>query len=240
MTYHVLRGDLCYALAPYLNFKDFINFCRVFKPRKNLKAVFDKSMAKAVDAYLKNLFGTHYVKWRQMMALNHVILSGSTILQVLLREPWEDSDLDFFNPVAEAKTMGVTSYFSKFEDFVYSTLDSHQEGDTLPRYTFNADKTIARVDSYNIEGKKIQIISIRENSDYNVLDIFVRTSFDIHILMNIFYYELDPLTEAIVPRLKLYNLNSIMTKRSKKRVTNPKYLHEQRVIKYRQRGFTIN
>ena len=238
MTYHVLRGDLCYALAPYLNFKDFINFCRVFKPRKDLKAIFDKSMAKEIDVYLKNLFGTHYAKWKQMMALNHVILSGSTILQVLLREPWEDSDLDFFNPVAEAKTVGVTGYFSKFEDFVYSTLDSHQERDTLPRYTFNADKTIARVDSYNIEGKKIQIISIRENSDYNVFDIFVRVSFDMFVLMNMFYYELDS-TGTIVPRLKLYNLNSIMTKISKRRVTNPRYMHEQRVIKYQQRGFTV-
>lgn len=239
MTYKILRGYLSYVLAPYLNFKDFINFCRLFRPRKNLKVLFDKCMANAVDIYLKKLFGQHYDKWKQMMAMNHVILSGSTILQILLQEEWENSDLDFFNPVAEVKTMGLTGFFSKFEDFVYSTLQSHDERDPLPRYAFDADKKIIRVDSYKVNDKKIQIISIKENSDYNALVWFVCKSFDIYVLMNIFYYELDSTTGEIVPHLRLFDLNSIMTKTSEKWKTRTNKTHRQRVVKYQKRGFTF-
>ena len=74
---------------------------------------------------LKNLLGHRYEKFKVMMAANHVVLSGSTIVQILLNEHWEDSDLDFFNPVKEITTKGATQWYSKFEDFLYASFESY-------------------------------------------------------------------------------------------------------------------
>ena len=245
MTYHTLRGDMCYVLAPYLDFTSFINFCRIFKPRKNLQEVlyrcmprynlkevshthaihepdlklseiFHECMTRRVNDYLRKLLGQHFEQWKIFMAADHIVLSGSAIVQILLDEEWSGSDLDFFNPILGTKTKGCSKWgYCQFEDFVYSILQpyihgQHEWPEGVPAmYTF---KKIEKVHSYSLNKKKIQVVSIKVKADYDEMNQFIKDSFDLSVLMNIFYYETDPDIRQIVPKLRLNDLNSIMNK----------------------------
>ena len=268
MTYKLFKGDMCYALTPYLDFTGFINFCRIFHPHKKLeeifyrcvaeqnlkeiyhmgiandmKKIFHECMTQRIDRYLQKLLGDHFERWKFLMAGDHIVLSGSTIVHVLLGENWEGSDLDFFNPMQGEKMKGCTTWrFCQFEDFVYDALEPYVEiwpDNVHPKYSFDAGRKIKHVHSYGLNSKKIQIISIGVNANYDEIEQFVQEGFDLFVLMNTFYYEMDSETGKIVPRLRLYDIDSIMNKTTKKRETRPIHYHRVRVEKYLQRGFKI-
>jgi hypothetical protein len=263
----VFRSDVMSVIANFLDPIDIIYCSRIFRPRKSLKSKFIravklvvdiKSLFKCeeklyrslmspilkehlpfkVDNYFRTLFGDRYSEFRRLMTIDKAVISGSILLQIILNETWEGSDIDIFIPVSNYSLENIprnTLLFSALQDFLYNFTEGRvAPAGIAPMYVFDADRVIAKIHSYTkINQAPLQTITLRVNRDYDNVMTFIQNSFDLSVCKNGFYYD------AQGPKLVLHDVEEIVYKISRCRVTQPRYLCYYRVQKYTNRGFEI-
>lgn len=120
----VLNGYALQHICKFLDPIDIINMCHVYPYQwKKLYYVFKASVINKIDNFFRDYFGPHYDTFREEMIQNKAVISGSFILQAILGEKWENSDIDIYIPIKglTLKTTGPGNPKTPLEDFFYFT-----------------------------------------------------------------------------------------------------------------------
>jgi hypothetical protein len=185
-----------------------------------------------------------------LMTDGKAVLSGSFILQVILSEDWNQSDIDIFIPVEgicseewKDRTKSLP-WFSPFEIFAYTSMSEEigESGDQLRphgKYFIQAETKISRTVSFDLDGKLLQLIAIRLLPDFDFIKNFLNGTFDLDVCKNFFSYQKDQNDGNIRPILHISYLMQIITKQTFYRMTEPNHRCIDRIIKYKKRGFEV-
>ncbi len=120
----VLNGYAFQHICKFLDPIDIINMCHIYPYQwTKLYYVFKTSIIRKIDNFFKEYFDHQYAEFRKEMIKNRAILSGSFILQMILGEKWEDSDIDIYIPIKglNLKTTESGNPKTELEDFLYFT-----------------------------------------------------------------------------------------------------------------------
>jgi len=220
---------LNHELVKYINMFDLYNI------DKNLM---ERYLLDRINLRFKQIFGDKYISFKQLLNNNNMIVSGSFILQCILGEEWQ-SDFDIF-----------TDEYFPFD--LYSTGETDTILDTLYKknpnieecYNYMNNLHMRSIINYksNVKELPVQLICIEKSEfeTYRNKSEFVEASWK-YIQRN---YDFDVCinTYSIIDgkeNLKIYNLENICNKRINLNRVNI-YTRNNRIEKYRNRGFTFD
>lgn len=110
---------ICKFLLPI----DIVNICHIYPHQwTKLYYVFKTCVANNIDNFFRSYFGNYYDEFREEMIKNKAIISGSFILQTILNEKWENSDIDIYIPIKGLNLQtAISGKKTTLEDFFYFT-----------------------------------------------------------------------------------------------------------------------
>jgi hypothetical protein len=180
---------------------------------------------------LKVVLNEHYDYMIRHIVLNKVIISGSFIIQCILDEYWEDSDIDLYSPHNNSASYNFLDVFGEKIN-LYEHNDAY--ANVLPIHTIINNKLS--------NGQKLQHIYMKESFNSNdILDDSTKIfkshmigNFDLDICKNMF--------TIINGKQKLYihNLNKIIMKKEFATNFGQPDKAMKRIKKYNLRGFDFN
>lgn len=174
------------------------------------------------------IFGDDTNKFKQILNDTKTVISGSFLIQCILGEYWNNSDIDIYSPM-------VDSLFTDIETFLYEkyehreTFNSHTYGDDLSNYKTH----IKWVRSYKNNSNELQVIQVGVENSYIKMKEFIHNSFDFDICKNMYY--IDNKNENV----SIFKLNNIFNRIEKFKTRYNLDTSIGRCIKYRKRGFDI-
>lgn len=235
-----ITGDCVEIIAKYLDPIDIINICKVYP--KNYKRLYNhllESVGRNIDNYFRSFFGEKYEQFKQCMISDEGVVSGSFILQMILNENWQNSDVDIYTDFRK-----LTYFYGKLELFLYDNCVNKNVGTDetdvechIGRYicAFVDRDTIRNVRDYRIKGKIFQVIELDSRilvrKNLTTISKFIDESFDFDICKNTFYYDKDGYHVGIK------NLKQIVEKRVGFKIGKDFGSSWDRCIKYQTRGF---
>lgn len=200
------------------------------------------SIIREINTRLSLIFGDRLVDFKESMKRSKCIISGSFILQSILGEKWEDSDIDIFSLVDDNGLLDVEVFMYNEMQVRYNTgnVDDYMMGSEI-YWVRDYDNTIqiigvlreymqeeiSNLDDW-FNGKTLHL------SDIDLLKRFMDESSDFSICKNLYYYDGKD-------NLILNNLEEIFTKTTdfRKVPSSPPMLSIRRYHKYKKRGFTF-
>ena len=253
---HVLFSDPLLEIIHYLSPKDVLSLVNSsVKCKKIIKYVhFRQVIIIEINRRLRNIFGDFYEEFKYELENNQAIISGSFILQCILGEEWQGSDIDIYLPT---KGIYMDQYgFTNLENFFYHHLaliefwGKNYENNIIDgtrKYAFYKEKHLHEVNAglnpneiYQIYREKsieyiepnvspIQIIKLE--ADFEEAMNFIRNDFDFDIIKNNYYIKDG------VEYLEIKNLKDILSRKTIFRLSQT-FRHEwNRKKKYEDRGF---
>jgi hypothetical protein len=193
---------------------------------------------KNINDRLKKIFtDEQYVKFKLLLENNNAVISGSFIIQCILNEIWEDSDIDIFvkkntheflyeSDDVNYKKFCLETFFCKC-GFTFIKEDKNKSN-----YFYNL-KYVVEIQTFIKDKNKIQIIFINENSEKS-LENYIFENFDFSICKNT--YSIKNKTEI----LNIYDLNGILYKKFDFGFTSNNKKSMERYENYSQREFNKN
>jgi hypothetical protein len=237
----VLKGNVSQVIMGFLDPIDIWRYHQTFHINKQISyAIFKRRVMEKIDDWFKEFFGERYNEFRQIMVDTACIVSGSFIIQVILGETWEGSDVDIFMGMDSHKTVGheipYESNVSLLDYFLYTfdgTFCSVGNGAT---YTSEFGNPLHRTQTYNYKNKDINTVSLLLHSNIQTIGDHIYDYFDFDICKNLLYYSNDGM------HLNIHSVNQILTKKTeckfgKSRDAPNKLLARYR--KYKNRGFAF-
>lgn len=210
--------------------KHYWDFDKIEKLSFNLIPKFKIKLE--INKRMELLFGEE--KWKEFKKLLDVdggFITGSFIIQCILDEEWDDSDIDIFVAKSEGmtKNMNPLSNINKFFDkhkFKFINYDNLSYGNDI-----NSGNNITFIRNYKIKQKKIQIINT--SLDKGELEKFILREFDFDIVKN--YYSVDNNQNKLV----ITNLYQIQARELVWRYYGNFTSSIKRGLRYKKRGFNI-
>ena len=190
-----------------------------------------------INLRLKIIFKDKYDEFRKVMDETKSVISGSFIIQCILGEYWNGSDIDIFSPLARKlkhKTFGKLEKFF-YTDCKFECVEAH----LIAKYQFGEDKAIIKyVDEYaydkdDYNDNVLQVIKLDIKEDFNMICKFINNNTDFDICKNSYYIDND------VEYLNIYKLMDIFNKETLFNIGNSLGSSIIRCKKYRERGFNI-
>ena len=171
-----------------------------------------------INSFLRT-FIDNVQEFRNLLIKNKAVISGSIVLQMLLNETYDKSDIDIYIPYILYK-----DFYDFLESERYELLYSRGDGEDIEeKYNIQFPNHIARVDTFknNYDGI-IQICRTYSPDPRECLK-----SFDFTFLLN--YFDGNDIFSMFPAHV--FNKCGI--------VNNIKTITSKRFIKYNNRGFTI-
>jgi hypothetical protein len=200
--------------------------------------VIKTSIIKEINRRLSIIFGDELNNFKTTLDKSKSIIAGSFVLQCILGEYWDKSDIDIYYPIAininNNNTNNIINFFGS-KEFAYNDLENFFINLPIIKFTvkhvtnYAGDAvTIRDFESCNT-GVKIQIVEKEMPKNYDDINSYINTYFDFDVCNNMFYHENG------IDKIKISNLESIFNKiiQSKRDSTMDRY------EKYSNRGFKI-
>ena len=253
LSQQVLTGDSFYYIADQLSPQDLYYLAKTCQYyQKELEELFKRKIMNTINIRLSDFLGKNLKEFKNEMKTTGSFISGSFILQCILNETWNNSDIDVYTPIEDNTDVRKGDHskehqpsgFTTLEYFLYMTLEHKNYESAGQTYDplFRMDKiSIERVLEYEKKeapNKQIlQVIEIWTKNNITELKEFVN-SFDFDICKN-FYYIDNENNE----NLYICNLSNIFN-----RITEFKYKESifglnssiKRMKKYQDRGFKFS
>ena len=194
-----IPDDIVQGIILYLKPKDAYNLiitCHNYKKKFNIK----KNLINEINYRLYNIFGDKLDQFKKLMKDTQSVISGSFIIQCLLDEYWDCSDIDIYVSKYEPS--------SKFniDDFMFHNMKFHGRHENCDRNndikwvrTYKPD-TIYIIDDYGCYRaiKKnnskshydIQIIGLGVAKTYSSIKTFIDTTFDFDVCKNMYFFKI--------------------------------------------------
>jgi hypothetical protein len=176
----------------YLDMKDIYNISLVNRQFEKIidGAYIMKTIKSRIEGKLSLIFGKHYDAFVRMMVKYKAILSGSFILQCILNEKWNNSDIDVYVDQKYESSFHkdfrrIATYWDEDYDFMYTRAFGHITN-VSNFYIINPNEQIFSKGA--IEGvtgtsyaktTKIQIVTINTSKDYSLIDHTYNTGFNV-------------------------------------------------------------
>jgi len=202
----------------------------------------DKTLYKYFGGHLsKNLsegqFGEHVNEFKGALEASGGVISGSLLTQCLLDVEWEDGDIDIYIPGNNEISPTLTA----LEKFIYNSPKSfYLREDSWTRYKRGVRTRSSKITwmrSYEVKGKKIQIIQVSDVK-YNPISLkdivsFINSSFDFNFTKNTYYIENS------TPHITIGNITELRDRTFNFRYTSSLIDSMKRANKYISRGFNM-
>lgn len=215
-------------ICSYLNLLDKYNFLIALKYYDMIK----QHIINEINHRLMNIFGNQLSDFKQCMKNTGSIISGSFILQCILKEDW-NSDIDIYVPMI-GNTIYPPSGNKDETNFIKSDVDNfmYYQMNFKGRHDIYADlnSVIKYVRNYYKQNQIIQIIGI-DIARHDV-STFINDTFDFSICKNAYYFDGKD-------NLVLSNLNNIYHKMLNFESKNAVQSSISRYYKYQKRGFVF-
>ena len=241
-------------IANYLNMRDIFNLKSVnrrFYYKLDNKYIF-KTIKSRIENKLKKVFRNNYNSFVSHMIKSRAVLSGSFILQVLINETWDNSDIDIYTGTRRDNKI-MHEYFESItgRESMYNYGEMYKVAydiiSSIDNYYLNKKNTIDSseddndnpYDEYNKRAKekaklekncyKIQLVDIKTKKNYTLLDHVKNTGFD--VCKNMLYYDTNGKMQ-----IQLMNYKEIIHKCTTFTIQNIDDFY-YRIEKYSKRGY---
>lgn len=221
----VLYGDpFRYHISKYLQPKDLYNIKCTNKAYNEIinKKIIMSSIKTIIFQRLTEYFGdltTHFIN---LLQENNGIISGSFLVQCILNEYWDDTNINIYIPDKKG-----SEEFTAIENFIYNDLKWKWKNGTGYDRDIVSDKISFVRDYKNKKNQKLHIIHLDTDNNIDSLYNFVHDTFDFDIVKNIYSKDY----------LRICNLHDILTKQTKFKYAYRLGSTIKRYNKYKQRGF---
>lgn len=188
------------------------------------------SVTKGIDKKFFSIFENvnDVNEFKNIMYETNALISGSFIMQQILGEKYEDSDVDIF-------LSSRHKYAKKIDDFLYSRMEL--TGDiNIARYREQNYSLITNVTDYEKNGHKIQLIYIDVFPDVILVHGFIEEDFDFDICKNVYYYNEKNSGKG---KLVTERVDQILEKKTEFKISTKVGKTIQRYHKYKERGFVF-
>jgi hypothetical protein len=199
-----------------------------------------ESIIKEINIRLSLIFGDKYNEFNKILDDTKAVISGSFIIQCILGEYWEDSDIDIYFPTINNNKYNIhsTYYYYDLEKFLYETVKFKMTGSypAMSRYKYdqsNGKLEIEYVRNYETATNSVQVIQAKIENDYDKMTKFIYNTFDFDICKNVYYIN-DGKEYINIPKL-----NDILNKVSEFKIGYRVGSSIERYEKYTKRGFNI-
>lgn len=226
----VLAGDpFYYNIINYLNSDDIYNLLQTCKHYKSniTSSEIKRQTLKEINQRFTDLFGNQTQEFKKIMKELECVLTGSFVLQSILKTYWEETDLDIYilGAKEDDKSKTLMDYFltDKMGYKIVKTTTSYIE----------AVAGILEVRTYDKKDSpyKIQLIMVTVEDN---LHNYVIGNFDFDICKNI--YSIDKNNKET---LFIHKINDILSKKTKFALNDKNRIGSTavRCRKYSRRGF---
>lgn len=229
----VFRTDI----FPKLAHKDIYVLSLTCKKFNNCFGKFlEESILNKINEELREVFGDKMVGFKKLLSESNAVIAGSFILQCMLDEYWEGSDIDIFIPVMGnypdnnvwMDKEGNTGYvpglsdsknysfdnlaypipYTSIENFLYKENVFENAIDQTPRYRSLSimEYEIICVRTYESKKYNIQTIHVKADKTTNRINDFIHTTFDFDICKNTYSIEND------IEKINTHDENNIFNK----------------------------
>jgi len=246
--HQVLLGNVFdHIISKYLNSKDILHLGlsnRKLRSKLNLLYIHPQ-VKKRVSERLKTIFGEYYEEFVNDMIITKGIISGSFIIQCVLNEFWDNSDIDIY---VENNNVFQSVHQRPAYDYYASDAENHfnsvGSGNSLIFHRLFNDKSkrvycgnyktfgnhIEGIVNYELHNNcKIQVINVNTSDKYTLRDHNKNTGFD--ICKNILQFNKDKSMH-----LEFKNLKDIIYRRTLFSILEIDDFY-YRIEKYSKRGF---
>ncbi len=218
-----------------------------FTNRYMTKIFIEQIILQQIDKRLRIALLDQYKFVMKHIILNKVVISGSFIIQCILDEYWEGSDIDMYSTYNSENKMAI--FGDKYEEYehndkyenvlpIHSIINQKlKNGQKLQDIIMNTDIYMddESEDDGVIPEKKCPKSQNKIDLDYfDNFKEYMLKSFDLDICKNMF---------SIVngrPKLYIHHLNKIITKKESALNYNQPHKVYRRIQKYSARGFDFN
>lgn len=226
----IITDPFVYDILSYLRPVDLLTlkFASWTFYKKIDKKIFYNFVARIMNNRLSHIFGDRLIEFKNIMESTKCVISGSFIIQSILGEQWDGSDIDIY-VTGQKIPLTIEFFLHNTMNFTLRTLLDNtyiKEGDKL--------KITSIKDFQTFENKRIQIICINTDNSYNSVKNYIHETYDYDICKNLYYVDK---TE----HLSIYHPNDIYNKKINYDLNqeNSKNNILIRYKKYRNRGFKI-
>lgn len=249
--------DIINVIASYSEPKDAYNLLKIF----NLDNIIKQNIINEINTRLYEIFGDKYNKLKSLMADTGCVISGSFIIQCILKENWEGADIDIYVPMRGNDIYDPENFYlfndhgktydedqthymkSDVDDFMYNKM--YFDG-AHANYDSQINGRIIYVRDYTVHDRRIreqrfQGVPRKQYKTIQIIGVdidkystksFIDETFDFSICKNMYYYDGKD-------NIILSNLDDIFNKTLD--FVSSRLLSSSiaRYHKYKKRGFTF-
>ena len=182
-----------------------------------------------VEKRIQKVFGEHTNAFKNLLNATGAVISGSFIIQAILDEKWENSDIDVFIPVRHLKSPhdNPTSEIEEWllNDVKIPMMDYY----AACRYGDNmvGGHHIQWIRNFKLNGSIIQLVHVDVSADK--IEQYILNSFDFSVCKNVYS----------VGKLVVTDINGILAKSFNFAYAGNIFGSLNRMKKYSERGFKI-
>lgn len=237
----ILKGDCLSIICKHLYPRDILNLLDALNCKEkilsfNMKESYLIACRNQIDNWFRDFFGESYENFKKGMILSKAMISGSFVLQNILNENWNDSDIDIF--LREKEDLSQNPAYKYLCILLYSLQRKYSKGphvrdnrlQRLESYSHVMNE-IHRILEYKVKTQKFQCIHLNLENDSGVLDYINR--FDFNFCKSIFYYDEKG------AHLSIPFFEDVFFKRTKISSINYEKFSPSRWDKYAERGFSF-
>lgn len=239
LNYDFIKKEIFNKIPPLYLYN--IKLCSKFLDEYVTLSMIKESIMKEINFRLSLIFKDKYDAFNKILDDTKAVISGSFIIQCILGEYWEDSDIDIYFPTINNKKY-LTNYnnpYYELEKFLYETVkfDAGESHPAISRYKLdlsNGKLNIEYVRNYETTNNiQVQVIQVQVENDYNKMNEFINDTFDFDICKNVYYINDGK------EHLNILKLNDILNKVTEFKIGYRAGSSIQRYKKYTKRRFNI-
>jgi hypothetical protein len=182
-----------------------------------------------VEKRIQEVFGDDTNAFKNLLEITGAVISGSFIIQAILDETWDKSDIDVFIPIRNMKSPSDNPS-SEIEEWLLNDVKTPMRG-YYAACRYGANMTgghhIQWIRNFELNGSMIQLVHVDVTADE--IEQYILNSFDFSICKNV--YSVD--------KLVVTDMDGILTKSFNFAYAGNIFGSIRRMQKYSERGFKI-
>ena len=217
-----------------------LKLCNKFWNKYITLSMMTESIINEINTRLSLIFKDKYDDFNKILDNTKAVISGSFIIQCILGEYWENSDIDIYFPTTNNKkySTNCNNPYYELEKFLYETVkfEVNESYSAISRYKSdqsNGKLNIEYVRNYDTVINSIQVIQAKVDNNHDKMNEFIHETFDFDICKNVYYINDRKAC------LKILKLNDILNKVTEFKIGYRVGSSIQRCEKYKKRGFNI-
>jgi hypothetical protein len=189
-----------------------------------------------VEKRIQEVFGQHTNAFKNLLERTGAVISGSFIIQAILDETWDKSDIDVFIPIRNMKSPSDNPS-SEIEEWLLNDVKTPMKDYYAAcRYGDNmaGGHHIQWIRNFKLNDSQIQLVHVDVTADE--ITQYILNSFDFSICKNV--YSVDKNVYS-VDKLVVTDMDGILTKTFNFAYAGNIFGSIRRMQKYSERGFKI-